>query len=102
MDKSFVNQYAVSKTLRFELKPIGRTMEHFSKKKFLQQDIERSEDYKTVKKIIDRYHKEYMELALANQNLDIKLIENYYKLYKTSNLEDKQKKRVGERNRKYT
>ena len=32
------NGYSVSKTLRFELKPMGKTLENISKGKFLESD----------------------------------------------------------------
>lgn len=57
----FVNIYSIQKTLRFELKPVGKTLEHIEKKGFLKKDKIRAEDYKAVKKIIDKYHRAYIE-----------------------------------------
>ncbi len=64
--KDFTNLYSLSKTLRFELKPIGETISNIEKGKFLQFDKQRIEDYKRVKLIIDKYHKAYIEERLAD------------------------------------
>lgn len=48
----FTEQYPISKTLRFELRPIGRTLEHIDKKGLLKEDEERNESYKKMKKSI--------------------------------------------------
>lgn len=60
----FTNLYPVSKTLRFELKPQGRTLEWIEKNGLLEQDEHRAESYKTVKKLIDHYHKYFIEESL--------------------------------------
>lgn len=58
------NGYSVSKTLRFELKPMGKTLENISKGKFLESDKKKSDDYKNVKKIIDNYHRYFIDDVL--------------------------------------
>jgi len=80
--KNFTNQYSLSKTLRFELKPIGTTLENIQKKGLLEQDNQRAESYKKLKKTIDEYHKDFIELALKDVNLS--QIDEYYKLYSIS------------------
>lgn len=64
------NGYSVSKTLRFELKPMEKTLENISKGKFLESDKKKSDDYKDVKKIIDNYHRYFIDdvLKLASFN----------------------------------
>lgn len=37
--------YSLSKTLRFELKPIGKTLEHIESKGLIAQDEQRAEEY---------------------------------------------------------
>ena len=49
----FTGLYPLSKTLRFELKPIGKTLENIEKKGIISSDIKRSEDYKLVKRMIE-------------------------------------------------
>ena len=55
--KQFIGIYPVSKTLRFELRPIGRTQEWIEKNKVLENDENKAADYPVVKKLIDEYHK---------------------------------------------
>jgi CRISPR-associated protein Cpf1 len=65
------NLYPVSKTLRFELQPIGKTRENIEKGGILQQDEERAENYKLVKSFIDEYHKQYIKSRLWNFELPL-------------------------------
>ncbi|MBW6487721.1 type V CRISPR-associated protein Cas12a/Cpf1 [Sulfurimonas sp.] len=60
----FKNQYALSKTLRFELKPLGETLKHIEAKGLIAQDKTRAEEYQEVKTVIDKYHKAFIEEAL--------------------------------------
>ena len=55
--KQFIGLYPVSKTLRFELRPVGRTQEWIEKNHVLENDGKRAEDYPRVKELIDVYHK---------------------------------------------
>lgn len=63
--ESFTNLYQLSKTLRFELRPIGKTMENIQTDGLLEQDSHRAESYKKVKVLIDRYHKAFIDEALS-------------------------------------
>ena len=49
----FTGLYQVSKTLRFELKPIGKTLEHIEETGLIAQDEQRAREYKEMKEIID-------------------------------------------------
>lgn len=62
----FTNLFQLSKTLRFELKPIGKTLEHIVFSRVLNQDQHRAESYVVVKKIIDEYHKAFIESVLED------------------------------------
>lgn len=66
---NFTRQYQLSKTLRFELVPVGETERFIREKGLLQKDETRAEDYKVVKKLIDEYHKEFIERALSDKKL---------------------------------
>lgn len=70
--------YSLSKTLRFELKPIGKTLDHIERKGLIAQDEQRAEEYEKVKDIIDRYHKSFVKWCLSGVRL---------KLESTSNLD---------------
>ena len=72
--KQFIGIYPVSKTLRFELKPVGRTQEWIEKNKILENDEHRSEDYPKVKALIDDYHKVCINESLKNVHLDWSLL----------------------------
>ena len=96
--KRFTGIYSLSNTLRFELKPIGKTPENIKKNGLLEQDIHRAESYVKVKKIIDRYHKAFIEEALYNFQLKYESTDNkdslaeFFYYYKLSNKNDVQKK----------
>ncbi|MCI5523407.1 MAG: type V CRISPR-associated protein Cas12a/Cpf1 [Spirochaetia bacterium] len=64
------NGYSISKTLRFELKPKGKTLENIEKEKLLESDLKKSQDYKDVKIILDNYHKYFIDDVLQKVNLD--------------------------------
>ena len=59
--KQFTNLYQVTKTLRFELQPIGKTKENIEKNGILSRDEQRAKDYLIVKGFIDEYHKQYIK-----------------------------------------
>lgn len=64
--QDFTNLYSLSKTLRFELIPIGETKNNIESKGFLSNDGRRAADYKRAKQIIDEYHKAYIDKCLAD------------------------------------
>lgn len=90
------NGYSLSKTLRFELRPQGKTLEWIQDIGFLPEDEKRSEDYKEAKKIIDDYHRYYIDSVLSGVRLDWEPLETAIKKYQNdrdaSALEDEQKK----------
>ena len=61
----FIGLYPVSKTLRFELKPIGKTLEKIKETGIIEKDEKRHNDYFDAKKIIDTYHKYFIDAALS-------------------------------------
>ena len=88
--KQFTNLYPVSKTLRFELQPIGKTKENIERSGILQRDEQRAEDYKKVKEFIDEYHKQFIKERLWDFQLPLKgegkrdSLEEYQALYELS------------------
>ncbi|MBN1896511.1 MAG: type V CRISPR-associated protein Cas12a/Cpf1 [Candidatus Aenigmarchaeota archaeon] len=81
-DEKFTNMYSLSKTLRFELKPIGKTLEHIEKKKLIRQDEKRAESYKKMKRTIDGFHRDFIELAMSQVKLT--KLKAFAKLYNES------------------
>ena len=96
--EKFTRIYPLQKTLRFELKPIGKTLEHILSSGLLEQDQHRAESYIQVKKIIDEYHKAFIENVLANFKLVYtdegkkNSLEEYYTCYMCKSKDDTQKK----------
>jgi CRISPR-associated protein Cpf1 len=88
------NLYSVTKTLRFELKPIGKTQEYIERDGILEQDYHRADSYQKVKKIIDRYHKEFIEESLSGVNLTG--LQKYETLYLMSSRDEKHEKEFQE------
>ena len=54
----------MNKTLRFALKPQGKTGDFIRKNDLLEQDKSRADQYRRAKRIIDLYHKDFIEKAL--------------------------------------
>ena len=91
---SFINQYPLSKTLRFSLIPVGKTEENFNARLLLEEDRNRAAAYERVKGYIDRYHKVFIENVLSEFSFgDIsEYTELYYKVGKETADVDKMKK----------
>ncbi len=56
--QSFTNLqdfYSLSKTLRFELKPVNETSKHIKEEGFLGRDEKKENEYRIIKKIIDDF-----------------------------------------------
>lgn len=89
---SFINRYQLSKTLRFKLKPIGETESNFIKKGLLEDDKQRAQDYIEIKRIIDDYHKVFIDKVLS----DPKIVDanEYAVLYYKSTKNDKEIKEM--------
>lgn len=93
----FTKIYPLSKTLRFELVPIGETKENVAKSGILEQDQHRADSYVKVKKIIDDYHKTFIEAVLGDTRLPYTAtgkndsLEEYYTLYMCGTKDEKQK-----------
>ena len=93
----FTGLYQLSKTLRFELKPIGKTKENIERNGILERDKERDVAYKKVKKVIDEYHKAFIEQMLDDFELNLKnegnmdSLEEFYFLYHLPTTDPKRK-----------
>ncbi len=87
MLEQFTNLYPVSKTLRFELIPIGKTADNIEKNGIIGTDSQLAESYKKMKKTIDEYHKAFIGKALADVSLT--RLEDFYALYTASTEEKK-------------
>lgn len=81
--------YSLSKTLRFELKPVGKTLEHIESKVLIAQDEKRAEEYKKVKNIIDDYHKAFITMCLRDFKLNQNDLKNYVSLAEGNHRDEK-------------
>lgn len=80
--------YSLSKTLRFELKPVGATLSHIEEKGLIVQDTQRADEYKKVKEIIDRYHKRFISMCLSGCELKMETLEQYVALAQEANRDE--------------
>lgn len=92
---NFINQYSLNKTLRFRLIPEGNTLNNLYNNLIIDSDEKRAEDYQKMKKIIDQYHKDFIEKSLSDLSFDN--LEEYYSLYWKN---DKNNNEVEEFNKK--
>src|SRR5574344_141403 len=80
--------YDTSKTLRFELKPMGKTLEYIERDGILQEDEYRAKIFKNVKKYCDEYHKFFIEQCLSN--FELSNLDKYFELFSKQNRDKKE------------
>lgn len=85
--KELTGLYSLTKTIGLELKPVGKTQELIEARKLIEQDDQRAEDYKIVKDIIDRYHKDFIDKCLNCVKIEKDDLEKYVSLAENSNRE---------------
>lgn len=100
MYEKFVNLYPVSKTLRFELIPEGKTLENMKKNNIIKNDEQKAQMYKKAKKLIDEYHKKFIEESLENYKINNELLNEYNKMVNDKNKDKNQFDKVKEKLRK--
>lgn len=85
-----IGLYDLSKTLRFRAIPVGKTMENIMAKRILEEDSERAEKYKNVKKYMDQYHIYFIDDVLKSVTIDnlMEYADIFFKREKTD--DDKQ------------
>ena len=101
---NFTNLYSLSKTLRFELKPIGKTAETF--KQWIEELNNTNEDgnlfakdrkikdaYLVIKPIMDKLHEQFIEKALLDGAKNIDFSE-YFKAYQSKAVKDDTEKEL--------
>lgn len=95
---NFTGIYPLSKTLRFEAKPVGATLRNFIANGLLERDEHRAESYVRVKKLIDEYHKAFIDRVLAGGCLTYddsgneNSLKEYFGLYSSKKDVDAQKR----------
>ncbi|MDR0407413.1 MAG: type V CRISPR-associated protein Cas12a/Cpf1 [Campylobacteraceae bacterium] len=96
--KDFTNFYSLQKTLRFELRPVLNTADSILKSNIIENDTKKADEYKIIKKLIDEYHKNFIDKCLSNINFnDAKAnVEEYFKLFKKKEKTDDDKNIIRE------
>lgn len=64
MNRKFTKQYPLTKTLRFELRPYGKTAISLEKSGIKQTDKERHENFKELKKWFDKLYRQFIDESL--------------------------------------
>ncbi len=101
-DEKFTNLYSLTKTLKFELKPVGKTLDnmrmHLKYDKNLQTflvDQEIKDAYQILKPVFDKLHEEFITKSLESEkNKSLFNFENYLELRKKLALINKKKEEV--------
>ena len=83
----FTGKYSVSKTLRFALRPKDKTGDFIKTKNVLKQDEDRADQYRKAKRIIDLYHKDFIERALQGVQFSINDLNELERNRRTENRE---------------
>lgn len=97
--EDFKRLYPLSKTLRFEARPIGSTLKHILESGILKEDDHRAESYVKVKKLIDEYHKAFIDRVLNDgcltyqDNGQNESLMEYFEVYSIPNKSDEDTKR---------
>ena len=84
------------------MKPIGQTLDNIIRTGLIEQDEHRDKSYQKVKKIIDEYHKTFIESVLENVKLTNasegkkNSLEEFYTEYICKAKDEKQKKQFEE------
>jgi len=74
--ENFTNLYSLSKTLKFELRPIGNTQKILEEEKISEQDRIRREKYLQTKPFFDTLNREFINECLKDK--EISNLEKYY------------------------
>lgn len=92
----FTKLYQLSHTLKFELRPIGKTSENLQNSGLLEEDFKRSQDYVEVKSVLDEVHKKFLQDVLSDCDLSWQELADALKIFQVNKdrkiLEDVQKK----------
>lgn len=92
---NFTNRYTVSKTLQFELIPVGKTEENFNKRAYLELDKTRTEHMNLVKGYMDRTHKAFIETILKDfETTPLENLSEYFSFYNKRNKTEEEKREM--------
>lgn len=97
----FTNKYSLSKTLRFELKPVGKTLEMLKESKVFEKDEIIQKKYEKTKPYFDKLHREFVDEALSGGMLTgldeyFEVLKNWQKDKKNKDLQKAYEKELEE------
>ena len=108
----FTNLYQVSKTLRFELRPEGKTAKTFGQwleelnnteqeadkdNNLFAKDQKIKDAYLAIKPIMDKLHEQFIEMSLLSEEAKNIDFSDYYEAYQTKNVSEKLEKELREK-----
>lgn len=81
--ENFVGCYPVSKTLKFELRPVPETKAYLDDDNcpLLAGDLDRDKAYPVVKELLDKYYRYFIDICLKDKTLSPKTIDEAYQAY---------------------
>ncbi len=82
------NLYSLSKTLKFELKPVGNTQKMLEDAKIFEKDKAIQRKYEITKSYFDRLHREFVREAL--QGVKLSELEVYLEIFKKWKIDKKE------------
>lgn len=77
---AFTNQYSLSKTLRFELKPVGETQRMLEEASIFEEDETIQKKYEATKPFFDKLHREFVKEAF--QDAVLSELSGYLEIFK--------------------
>ena len=98
--EDFTGLYPVSKTLRFEARPVGNTLKYLIKSGLLEQDTHRADSYQKIKKLIDEYHKAFIDSVMSGFMFSNETLEEYFVLYANKSVDNESKNKYIELQKK--
>jgi hypothetical protein len=91
---NFTRKYQLSKTLRFELRPVGKTADFLKENKVFEKDKLVDDRYHEIKYYFDTLHREFIQEALQKVSISASDYKKYFeavKQLKKAKKEDKEK-----------
>ena len=91
--ENYTKLNSVQKTLRFELKPIGQSLKNLQESGLLDKDLILAQNYPIMKKMVDTYHKNFIESCLGGYRQDWSELANAIDTNRRSNNDNSEKNR---------
>lgn len=90
----FINQYSVTKVVKFSAIPVGKTQEFINERHLIEKDKDRAEKAKKAKDIMDRYHIRFIDKVL--DKIELADLSGYVEIFNKKNKSDSDKDALAE------